>query len=29
MLFLFTWEEKFLLDQQLKKWKKAFIKKYW
>ena len=29
MLFLFTWEEKFLLDQQLEKWKKAFIKKYW
>lgn len=28
MLFLFTWEEKFLLDQQLEKWKKAFIKKY-
>jgi DNA polymerase-3 subunit delta len=29
MFFLFTWEEKFLIDQQLNNWKKAFIKKYW
>jgi len=28
MLFLFTWEEKFLLQQKLNKWKKAFIQKY-
>ena len=28
MIFLFTGEEKFLLDQQLKKWKDAFVKKY-
>ncbi len=28
MIFLFTWEEKFLLHQQLEKWKKAFIQKY-
>jgi len=29
MIFFFTWEEKFLIDQQIKKWKTAFIKKYW
>ncbi len=29
MIFLFTWEEKFLLDKQLSKRIKAFIKKYW
>jgi len=28
MLFLFTWEEKFLLQQKLNKWKEAFIQKY-
>jgi DNA polymerase III delta subunit len=28
MIFLCTGEEKFLLDQQLKKWKDAFVKKY-
>ncbi len=28
MLFLFTWEEKFLLQQKLNKWKNAFIQKY-
>ena len=28
MIFLFPGEEKFLLDQQLKKWKDAFVKKY-
>lgn len=28
MLFLFTWEEKFLLQQKLNKWKEAFIEKY-
>ena len=29
MIFLFTGEEKFLLDKQLSTWKDAFIKKYW
>jgi len=28
MIFLFTWEEKYLLDSQLDNWKQAFIKKY-
>lgn len=28
-IFLFTWEEKLLLDQELKKWTKAFVSKYW
>ena len=28
-IFLFTGEEKYLLDSQLEKWKKAFIEKYW
>ncbi len=28
MYFFFTWEEKFLIDNQLDKWKKAFLQKY-
>ena len=28
MIFFFTWEENFLIEQQLIKWKKAFVTKY-
>jgi len=28
MYFFFTWEERYLIDNQLDKWKKAFLKKY-
>ncbi len=28
MYFFFTWEERYLIDSQLEKWKKAFLKKY-
>ena len=29
MFFFFTWEERYLIDNQLEKWKKAFLQKYW
>lgn len=28
-IFLFTWEEKYLLDQELNRWKDSFISKFW
>jgi len=28
MIFFFTWEERYLIDKKIEKWKKAFIKKY-
>lgn len=29
MIFFFTWEEKYLIDKKIDKWKKSFIEKYW
>ncbi len=29
MIFFFTWEEKYLIDSKIEKWKKAFVQKYW
>lgn len=28
-VFFFSWEEKFLVQQEIKKWKTSFIQKYW
>lgn len=29
MIFFFTWEERYLIDFKIEKWKKAFLQKYW